>query len=152
MIPKRERTGRQVAFNMTPMIDVVFLLIIFFMIVSQVVSSEAELVQLPQPSKSQAGEFRGPRKLTISLVGDGQGGVARRKVGPSLARGQAELASMLMETHRAAQARDERLHVVLRADRSIEFRHVREVISMISDAGLEFVDIAAEAESTRDRP
>jgi len=150
MTPRRERTGRQVGFNMTPMIDVVFLLIIFFMIVSQVVTSEAELVQLPRPTKSQAGEFRGPRKLTISMVGDGQGGVARRKVGPSVARDEEELASMLVETHRVARERGERLHVVLRADRNIEFRHVRGVIGMISDVGLEFVDIAAEAESTRD--
>jgi biopolymer transport protein ExbD len=139
-----------VGFNMTPMIDVVFLLIIFFMIVSQVVTSEAELVQLPRPTQSKAGEFRGPRKLTISLVGDGQGGITRRKVGPSIARDEAELASMLMETRRAAREHNERLHVVLRADRSIEFRHVREVISVISDVGLEFVDIAAEAESTHD--
>jgi len=135
---------------MTPMIDVVFLLIIFFMIVSQVVTSEAELVQLPRPTKSQASEFRGPRKLTISLVGDAEGGIARRKVGPSVARDEVELASMLVETRRVARERGERLHVVLRADRSIEFRHVREVIGMISDVGLEFVDIAAEAESTRD--
>jgi biopolymer transport protein ExbD len=139
-----------VGFNMTPMIDVVFLLIIFFMVVSQVVTSEAELVQLPRPTKSKAGEFRGPRKLTISLVGDGQGGITRRKVGPNVARDDVELASMLVETHRGARERGERLHVVLRADRSIEFRHVREVIGMISDAGLEFVDIAAEAEPAHD--
>ncbi len=150
MMPRRERTGRQVGFNMTPMIDVVFLLIIFFMIVSQVVTSEAELVQLPRPTKSKAGEFHGPRKLTISLVGDGQGGITRRKVGPSVARDEVELASMLLETCRVAQERGEKLHAVLRADRSIEFRYVREVIRMISDVGLEFVDIAAEAESTHD--
>lgn len=142
------RVDRGISVNMTPMIDVVFLLIIFFMVVSQVVSSELEVLGLPRPFKSQATEFRGQSKLTISLIGDGLGGIERRRVGATVVADEAELRRVLMESGRLAKARGDKMPVVLRAERDIHFRHIRRVMSAIAEAQLNFVGIAAEAESS----
>jgi biopolymer transport protein ExbD len=150
--PLRRHYERAIGFNMTPMIDVVFLLVIFFMVVSQVVSSEAELLDLPRPHKSQAVPYRGQQKLTVTLVGDGVGGVARRKVGANVARDDQELASLLLETRRAAETRGLRLQVVLRADRDIHFKYVREAMQIIDQAGVAFMDIAAVAQGAPQQP
>ena len=40
--------------NMTSMVDIVFLLIIFFVLVSQFISADNILVELPEPDKSLA--------------------------------------------------------------------------------------------------
>ncbi|MFQ6049080.1 MAG: ExbD/TolR family protein [Phycisphaerae bacterium] len=146
-MPAGSRSERQVvSFNMTPMIDVVFLLVIFFMIVSQVISSEVELLALPRPYKSQAAnQPRLPEKITISLVHDGTGGIARRKAGPNVVRNNEELAAVLLETQRSARQRGHALQVVLRADRNIQFGYVREVMQTIANVGLERMNLAVEA-------
>jgi len=140
------RVDRGIDVNMTPMIDVVFLLIIFFMVVSQVVSSELEVLVLPRPFKSQATEFGGQSKLTVSLSGDGLGGIERRRVGGAVVADDAELRRILMDSGRLARARGEKMPVVLRAERDIHFRYIRRVMSVIAEAQLDFVGIAAEAE------
>ena len=61
--PRSELPG----FNMTPMIDVVFLLIIFFMLVSQFSSAENVEVELPEPERSQAIEATVPEKLILNI-------------------------------------------------------------------------------------
>jgi biopolymer transport protein ExbD len=48
----KSRAGGGVGFNMTPMIDIVFNLIIFFMLVSQFYRLEVEEVKLPPASKA----------------------------------------------------------------------------------------------------
>ena len=49
---------------MTPMIDIVFLLIVFFMTVSQISESNKELLQLPQLEGSQDLQ---PSTLTVNI-------------------------------------------------------------------------------------
>ena len=79
-VPSSNRGGRA-EFNMTPMIDVVFLLIIFFLVSSHLAKQEVHL-DLPLPS-AESGEKRtdesSPR-LTINVLGNGQLVVAGRRV------------------------------------------------------------------------
>ena len=58
-----------IAFNMTPMIDIVFLLIIFFMTVSQITRVTQNAIQLPVVPKSEDPEAR----LAMTLVVNDQG-------------------------------------------------------------------------------
>ena len=77
-IPARQISG-QVGFNMTPMIDVVFQLIIFFLLSSHLSKQEKEL-SLPLPAAAsgitEAADER-PR-LTVNVVADGSLLVASR--------------------------------------------------------------------------
>ncbi len=63
---KRETT---VALNMTPMIDIVFLLIIFFMMVSQVSEVNLQPIELPRLS---GGEEQQPTIMTINVNDQGE--------------------------------------------------------------------------------
>ncbi len=62
------RTRPPVAFNMTPMIDVVFLLIVFFMLVSTFASAENVRMDLPQPDKSQAVNVKLSDRVVINCL------------------------------------------------------------------------------------
>jgi biopolymer transport protein ExbD len=127
------------------MIDVTFLLIIFFMLVSQITQSETDPIHVPRPTNSQAREMKHANKLIITLVHDGEGGVARYKVGSRLAMDMDDVRTMAEETYRRAEAIGERLDVIVRADRDVQYRHVRPVLEAIAKVGLENVSIAAEA-------
>jgi biopolymer transport protein ExbD len=58
-----------IAFNMTPMIDVVFLLLIFFMTVSQITRVAQNAIQLPMVPKSEDPEARRVVTLVINQLG-----------------------------------------------------------------------------------
>ena len=66
---KHKVDGKEVELNMTPMIDVVFNLIIFFMIVTDM--SQKELEQLTLPNSTEAVEDTGDdseRRVIINIV------------------------------------------------------------------------------------
>lgn len=54
--------------NITPLIDVVFLLIVFFMLVMNIVSDENPEMQLPEVDKPNVYPPEGERKVTINIV------------------------------------------------------------------------------------
>lgn len=144
-IVSRRYQPRPIDVNLTPMIDVTFLLIIFFMLVSQITQSETDPIHIPRPTNSQARELKYENKLTITLLHDGGGGVGRYKVGSRLAESVDQVRAIAEECRRMAEAEGQRLDVIVRADRDIRYRHVRPLLEAIIKAGLEKVSIAAEA-------
>jgi len=133
--------------NLTPMIDVTFLLIIFFMLVSQINQSETDPIHVPRPTDSKAREMKYPNKLIITLVHNGEGGVRRYKVGSRLAESMADVRNIVEGSYELAQSEGERLDVIVRADRDVQYRFVRPVLEAIAKAGLENVSLAAETTS-----
>ena len=82
------------ALNITPLIDVVFLLIVFFMLVMNIVSDENPELQLPDLDRPNVYPPEGERKVTINIVPespfDGEFGPGK-STGEVLSRpGQAE--------------------------------------------------------------
>ena len=72
-------TSPGLRFNITPLIDVVFLLVIFFLVASHFSRMEpAEAVELP--SATQTAEDENPRRLTITIQQDGDYYVGARQV------------------------------------------------------------------------
>jgi biopolymer transport protein ExbD len=77
-VPARRRTGLE--FNITPMIDVVFNLIIFFLVATHFVRSEArEPVQLPSATETDERPLP-PRQLVVTVLADGALRVAGKPV------------------------------------------------------------------------
>ncbi|MEX0701139.1 MAG: biopolymer transporter ExbD [Planctomycetales bacterium] len=69
-VPSRER-GHGLAFNITPLIDIVFLLIIFFLAASHFARSEtAEAVELPQATQGIDDEEPNVRRLIVTVTAD----------------------------------------------------------------------------------
>src|SRR5215216_1133999 len=81
-VPRRA-TNRDVGFNMTPMIDVVFQLIIFFLLSSHLAKQEKEFpMPLPTAQSAQPVAQDDRPRLTVNVLSDGTLLVANRTMLP----------------------------------------------------------------------
>jgi biopolymer transport protein ExbD len=134
-LAKAKKSG-SLAMNMTPMIDVVFLLLIFFMTVSQVSQINRLRLELPLQSGS---EEQGQAALTINVSEDGQIYVGGD---PSSIAGVVEFVSEKLATLNHDPLR---LAVVIRADRRGASRTVNQVVVALSQLGIQRVRVAVES-------
>ena len=127
-LSRRTRTG--LGLDLTPMVDVVFLLVIFFMVSTTFITLESGLpVDLPQAQSSQAQSSELP---TVTINQDDQIFVG----GSPVAEG--DLVAVLREVL-ASSASDT---VVLRADQSVRYGLPVRVMDLIKQAGAQRVAIA----------
>ena len=110
---------------MAPMIDMVFLLIIFFMIASHLSESTSKDLDIPVASHGVVPKSR-PDRWTVNIMSDG-----------SIFSGQtlvtvAELKGMVSER----RERDPDLKVYLRADKLTPHKEVKSVMSAMAEAGV----------------
>ena len=117
-----------VDFNMTPMIDVVFLLIIFFLVSSHLAKQEVHM-KLPLPdaqSGTQVENSELPRVVVnISLEG------ALRMAGRQLTLEQFQ--QQLLE-RRMKSGKD--LEVRIRSDRGVPYRNISPVMQRCAEVGI----------------
>lgn len=119
--------------NITPLIDIVFLLLIFFM-VSTTFQKESQLrIQLPEASKEQAAERNEPLEVAISA--EGQYVVAGRELSDN------ELATLVAALKRSSDGNDER-PLVIRADARTAHQAVVRAMDAASRVGLHNLSIA----------
>ena len=122
-------TGRSdVGINMTPMIDVVFQLIIFFLVSGHLVKQEMQL-PLPLPTARSGKEQSDGDKprLTINVLKDGQLLLAGRTTSTE------DLAADLQDRF-AKHGKD--LEVRIRCDRAVAYEHVEPVMLACAKQGL----------------
>ena len=131
----KHRHGTNVEMNMTPMIDIVFLLIIFFMTVSQVSEVNRERLELPELAGS---EEQKRSSLTVNVDREGQVIVS----GNSITSGEL----LAYVSRELAQVDDDpsRLNVVIRADERGTSRAVNRIVSSLAKLQLSRVRIAVE--------
>ena len=139
----RPRPRLSLTFNMAPMIDVVFLLIIFFVLVSTFASAERVAMELPNPDESQAKNVKLTDRVIINvqLLNPGAPGLAEvgYSIGPTRVESLGSIAERL-----ALQARlVPDLKVIIRADRRVEYGAVREVMEIVAENGIEKMNIVA---------
>jgi biopolymer transport protein ExbD len=117
-----------VSFNMTPMIDVVFLLIIFFLVSSHLAKQETQMeLDLPiADSSTKPGGQETPR-MTINVLDDGSLLLAGRRVRPG------DLQQRFREKLAGA---GEHLEVRIRSDRGVAYRDVEPVLLACARAGI----------------
>jgi biopolymer transport protein ExbD len=137
-IPARA-VSSEVGFNMTPMIDVVFQLIIFFLLSSHLAKQEKQL-PLPLPSattgKTEAADNR-PR-LTVNVLADGTMLVANQSI-------TLENLIPLLRDRRATHG--DELEVRIRGDRSVLYSRVEPVLLACTRAGIWNVAYAVQAKA-----
>jgi biopolymer transport protein ExbD len=133
--PARPRDSG-VRFNITPLIDIVFNLIVFFALASLYVRKEtAQPVRLPSAAQFDVNEQAASRRLTITLGPDRRVFVA----GDQVAAGDVE--RLLVER---AGNEPHTLDVRLRADRSVPFADVKPVIIACAQHGITNLRVAVE--------
>ncbi len=125
------RRRREPTVNLAPLVDIVFLLVIFFMVTSTFITPETGLpVDLPQ---AVTGEARPEGAPTVVVQADGQ----------AFWKGEPVDDAALLASLQKALAQDPVGTVILRADRKTPHGRVVQVMDLIRQAGAKRVAIAA---------
>jgi len=125
---------------MTPMIDVTFLLLTFFLLASHFHSAGMIDIKLPRPDGNQAVDRAFKEKIIINVLDRG----SDRE--PGLTFGAVPVASMvdLAERLHALARVNPQAQVILRADRNLSYGDVRQVMELIAAQNLTRLQVAAE--------
>jgi len=128
---KRTREQPQSEVNMTPMLDVVFIMLIFFIVTASFVKEAGVDVSRP-PAETAVSKDKG--NILVAITENGQIWIDRRQVDP-----------------RSVRAAIERLHgenpqgqVVIQADAKSEHALLVGVMDAAKQAGISNISIAAE--------
>jgi biopolymer transport protein ExbD len=131
----KHRRNMSAEMDMTPMIDVTFLLLIFFMTVSQISSSNKTQLELP---KLKGTEDQKPSVLTINVTEPGDLIVSQRKYSIG------ELVSLINRELRRVGDDPDRLGIVIRADQRGTSAGVNSVVAALNNLQIKRVRIAVE--------
>lgn len=134
------RTPPPMRFNATPMVDVIFMLTIFFMLVTRFSSAEQIPMELPKPVKSQAKIIRMPQRVVINCRMAGPGDpTAVYSVGPNRPESLGVISDRLAVLKQASPG----LKVIVRADRRLMYADVRALMRVIARNNIEMLNVVA---------
>lgn len=128
----------EIQLNLTPMIDLIMNLLIFFMLVSQMSVVERTAVDLPQVSQGRAPVVKPEDKVTITMKSRPGTDVPAYQVGAVGVDSLAEVSRRLMQVKAASPT----VEMVLRAEKTIPYRYVREVMQAAGRQGIRTVEIS----------
>ena len=130
-------------FNATPMVDVIFMLTIFFMLVSRFSSAEQVPMELPKPRDSQAKMVRIPERVVINCRLADPSDPAARSVLYSVGPNRPEPLGVLSDRLSVMKRESPGLQVVVRADRRLPYADVRALMRIIARHGIEMLNVVA---------
>lgn len=138
----------KVRMNLTPMIDMTFLLIVFFILTSQISNVEvAEEIDLPEPHESVAAAPAEEHRMVINLIPDAENRsrVASMRLGFRTLAADSAGRRALRDELLAAVAADPSLKVDIRADRQAAYSEVYPILRLASASGARRVDLVVAA-------
>jgi biopolymer transport protein ExbD len=134
MSDQARRTPPEIQANLTPMIDVTFLLIVFFVLVSQIVEVENVDLDLPAPQDAVSTLPGDQQRVVINVLPGPKGRASGYRMGgrrfPAGTGGVESLTASLAALYRDAPG----LGVNLRADRSTHYTWVEPILQAVSSA------------------
>ena len=137
----QHNSNRKYGFNMTPMIDVVFLLIIFFLVSSHLSRQESQLeLDLPTASSSQDDTDQETPRLTINVKADGSMLLAGRPIT------REQLKSRFLE---ARKKEGDNIEVRIRGSRLTAYSEVEPIMLACTGAKIWNVTFAVYREGAR---
>ena len=141
--------------NMTPLIDVTFLLIVFFMLVSNIVASESVPMVVPQLENAKTRDLGEVDKVVVSIAPVAFTGDARLdspldhpgkaqyvQVGSGLRIGMHEL-EKLTDALKIETEKNPEVQVLLRGDAAIYYGDVQPVMDALTAAGVGTINMVA---------
>ena len=148
MLLKRAKSNKR-EIDMTPMIDCVFLLLIFFLVATQIKESETQVrLKLPKSVEALIQEIDKPMPITVNIVAKerGETGIGLR---PFWVKGRAltleELGRVLKEVAKYQfETKGEQSTVRIRADRFSELQQLQAALKACQETKILRVFIAAE--------
>jgi len=129
------KRDEEAGLNMTPMIDVVFQLIIFFVVTIAQQQKELEMeLRLAMAPDGKAVERKDPRTINVDVDDEGRVYIARQRL---------SIPALRAILRQAVNRHGQTLPVVIRGDLSARHEYIRRVIDTCSEAGLWRIKFAA---------
>jgi biopolymer transport protein ExbD len=140
MKPPSMTRSRSVSFNVTSLIDIVFLLIIFFLVASHVARSEAvEPVDLPKVVDPAGDDKESPLRIVITVMADRSMWVGGRQV---------LLPQVEQLILSAAQESQNQVEVRIRADHAATYLEIEPILLACAQFGVTRVGFAVLPKSS----
>jgi biopolymer transport protein ExbD len=112
------------AINVTPLVDIVLVLLIIFMVTASFIVRETVEVDLPRAANSNDKTVQGPVMVTMD------------KDAKVFLDGVEVTQSVLTEKMKAAVAKDKDVRAILSADQSLTYGKVMGLIDLVKEAGI----------------
>lgn len=156
-----QRGATKPELNMTPLIDVTFLLIIFFMIISNFIAEESVEMIVPDLDEPKVRPFEEMKRVVVNVAPqsyrkgernttylDHNGEAQYVKIGPQVfTMDQMDAMSAELATHVEAAPKDANnqstLEVLLRADAALYYGSVQPVMVAITQAGVSKIHLVS---------
>jgi len=139
LVKPRRRYGCEI--NITPLIDIVFLLIIFSMVVSQFTRLQAENVALPQARKGRDPTTAPTARIVVNVLNDGRVLVLGRR------QSDASLDALLgAEVRRVGPGG---VSVVIRGDKRTQWARIARILKTCADQRIGDVKVAVLSAGTK---
>lgn len=138
----RRDGANDVQFNLTPMIDIIFQLIIFFMLLSQFAGIENTPVELPALTHGKPEIIKPEDKVAVTVKYTSPGEPPAYQVGP------VEVASIEQLSAKLAQVKafSPNVQMVLRADKRLAYKDIQNVMRIAGQHGLNAIQISVAME------
>ena len=152
-VKKKAGNTGAVSMNMTPMIDIVFQLIIFFLVTSQFQQLEIEQVTLPMSIAATPKDPFQFRNVVINIVNPDNPEVIvlGRTMDYRVIDGDNELSAYLKDRKLSVIEGGEKLNVILRADAMVPYEAVASVMLAAGRAEIQGWWITTEMEKDEDK-
>ena len=131
MARRRRPVEEEQELNVTPLIDCVFLLLIFFMVTTVFKQPYSLLVELPEAHESEVVE---EKKLVASISADGRMEINRHPVT------MANLEDILRRERESTRS----LTLVVRTDKETPHRYVLDLFEIAKRVGIEKIPLATD--------
>jgi biopolymer transport protein ExbD len=134
----RARIPEEATFDLTPMIDVILLLIIFFTLTSQFAKTQQSPMDLPK-EKGEKDKGAAPSSIVIDLAKDGTF---------SVLGSPAELPDLVSMVRGEVARLGSGLDLVIRADRACPAAHLNRLAEALASAGVRDWRLATAGDGT----
>jgi biopolymer transport protein ExbD len=145
------RRSAPVAFNATPLVDMIFTLSIFFMLVTRFSSAEQVPMQLPSPKQSQAEVVKLPSRIIINCrpadPTNPRSGAVLFSIGPN----RPETLDVIADRLAALKRQSSGVQVVLRADKRLSYGEIRAVMHVIAANDIDVLNVVAHVSEAKER-
>ena len=141
--------SRRNSLNMTAVIDIVFLLIIFFLVVSQFIETEDFPVTVPDGCEFAQDDEDGMQAATLTVINKGDEEIAfavgREEVRPQGATGLSEIVNRLAELIdvRLRDSPPDSRIITLRIDKDIPFSQAQYALAAVAQSTATNIRLAA---------
>ena len=141
----RREIQKELKIDMTPMIDIVFQLIIFFLVVTEMAAKDLADVTLPRAEQSTADDNPPSDRLIINVRKDGELWSNGVKITLKTLGDKIENAVAWHEPDKSTDElknKGSELEVLIRADIETQYYHVQEVIRLCTEKWVYKLNIA----------